>query len=387
MKAQLLISVATALGASLCCITPVLAMIAGTGSIATTFSWSEPLRPYLAASTFLMLGFAWFRNLRMKEDKDECGCEEKPSFVRSRKFLTLITIVSLLLVTFPSYSRHLFPGSTEAVVQQQENEKRIELAVQGMTCTSCELHIENNVKKLPGVSYVKASYEKGAVVVDYDDEKVDKEKIIDVIDNIGYTVEGNSTSALLQDKENCTASSCQVPTGDLPSAIDKDLIVIKDLSQIKEEFNRQAGKTRFIAVLSSTCKWCLQGADAVKKAIVSQMKEKNLAVMIVWTDMLQTDGENTAYHAATLFRNTGVIQFFDNKNEFGDIAAKAINPKGKQAWDIYMFFDKDAQWSSKLPRPFEYAHQLGPDTGWADQTKYFCGDKLTARLNYIAKSL
>ena len=36
----------TAITASLCCITTVLALIAGTRGIASTFYWIEPLRPY-----------------------------------------------------------------------------------------------------------------------------------------------------------------------------------------------------------------------------------------------------------------------------------------------------------------------------------------------------
>ena len=35
-------SLLTAIAASLCCMTPVLALIAGTSGIASTFSWVEP---------------------------------------------------------------------------------------------------------------------------------------------------------------------------------------------------------------------------------------------------------------------------------------------------------------------------------------------------------
>jgi mercuric ion transport protein len=37
----------TAFAASLCCITPVLALFSGATGIASTFSWMEPYRPYL----------------------------------------------------------------------------------------------------------------------------------------------------------------------------------------------------------------------------------------------------------------------------------------------------------------------------------------------------
>ena len=56
----------TAMAASICCITPVLALIAGTSGIASTFSWVEPFRPYLIGITILVLVFAWYQKLRPK---------------------------------------------------------------------------------------------------------------------------------------------------------------------------------------------------------------------------------------------------------------------------------------------------------------------------------
>jgi len=386
MKTQLALSVFTALGASLCCITPVFALIAGTGGIASTFNWTEPLRPYLVSASVLVLGFAWFRNLSSKKT-DDCGCEPKASFMQSKSFLGIVTVISLLLVTFPSYSKFFFDRNALVVDQQQEKTKKIELAVSGMTCTSCEIHIEGEVKKLPGIVAVRASYEKGSAVVEYDETKVGKDKIIETINGTGYTVDGSGLSTMLAGKENCTASSCQIPTGDLPKTNSKDLVVLQDISQIRSAFNKQPDKTRFVAILSSTCKWCLQGAESVQTAIIENMAKKNIAVIIVWTNMLNSDGEKTAFRAASMFDGKNVTQFFDKENMFGDVAAKAITSQGEQAWDIYMYFDKDLKWDTNLPKPFEYAHQLGPSTTWADPTKYFCGSNLTKRLLQVTNTL
>src|SRR5690554_7743242 len=64
----------TAFAASLCCITPVLALIAGTSGLAASFSWLEPFRPYLIGLTILVLGFAWYQKLKPKKEID-CDCE------------------------------------------------------------------------------------------------------------------------------------------------------------------------------------------------------------------------------------------------------------------------------------------------------------------------
>jgi mercuric ion transport protein len=64
----------TAISASLCCITPVLALLAGTSGLASAFSWLDPLRPYLIGLTVLVLGFAWYQKLKPQKQMD-CNCD------------------------------------------------------------------------------------------------------------------------------------------------------------------------------------------------------------------------------------------------------------------------------------------------------------------------
>ena len=54
-------SILSAVAASLCCITPVLALISGASGVASTFSWLEPFRPYLLGITIFVLAFAWYQ--------------------------------------------------------------------------------------------------------------------------------------------------------------------------------------------------------------------------------------------------------------------------------------------------------------------------------------
>lgn len=64
----------TAISASLCCITPVLALLAGSSGLASTFSWLAHLRPYLIGLTVLVLGFAWYQKLKPQK-KMNCNCD------------------------------------------------------------------------------------------------------------------------------------------------------------------------------------------------------------------------------------------------------------------------------------------------------------------------
>src|SRR5882672_8858453 len=172
MKTQIALTVLTALSASMCCITPVLAIMAGTSSLATSFHWLEPFRPYFISGSIITLGFAWFQVLNVKKDENCCEPQWRKSFFQSKVFLGIITIFTFLLIAFPSYSKFLFQNSASQVVQEQNKNKKIELSVSGMTCSSCEMHIESEVRKLPGISLVKASYEKGSATVEYDEQQI-----------------------------------------------------------------------------------------------------------------------------------------------------------------------------------------------------------------------
>ena len=133
------VGILTAISASLCCITPVLALIAGTSGIASTFSWIEPFRPYFIGLTVLVLSFAWYQKLKPKKQVDcECETDEKPKFIQSKSFLGLVTVFAALMLTFPNYAHIFYPKSDkQIVVVEKSNFETVEFKINGMTCTSC----------------------------------------------------------------------------------------------------------------------------------------------------------------------------------------------------------------------------------------------------------
>ena len=186
-------SILTALAASLCCITPALALLAGTTGVASTFSWIEPFRPYLIGFTVLVLAFAWYQKFKPKSVGEmDCECDdEKPKFTNSRIFLFLITLFAGAMLAFPSYS-HIFYSSSDAskeiVYVEQSHVKKITVTIEGMTCAGCEAHIESEVSKLDGIMNVKADYEAAQTIVTYDETKVDLEEIETAILSTGYKI-------------------------------------------------------------------------------------------------------------------------------------------------------------------------------------------------------
>lgn len=180
----------TAIAASLCCITPVLALLAGTSGLASTFSWLEPFRPYFIGLTILVLGFAWYQKLKPKKQID-CNCEkeEKPKFIQTKKFLGIITVFAIVMLAFPYYSGIFYPKTEkQIIVVDKSNIQKVEFTISGMTCASCEEHVNHEVNKLKGIINSTASYEKGNAFVEFDNSQTSINEIEKAINSTGYSV-------------------------------------------------------------------------------------------------------------------------------------------------------------------------------------------------------
>ncbi|WP_439882115.1 mercuric transport protein MerTP [Pontibacter sp. MBLB2868] len=178
-----------AIGASLCCITPVLAMIGGISGIASSFSWLEPLRPFLIGLTGLALAFAWYKKLKPNNQADcACDTDPKPTFMQSKKFLLIITVFAIVMLAFPSYAHVFYPQDQGNKAILGKNTQQVELTVKGMTCSGCESHVNNEVNKLEGIFEVKTSYEKGKTVVKFDKDKTTIKQIEAAVNATGYQV-------------------------------------------------------------------------------------------------------------------------------------------------------------------------------------------------------
>jgi copper chaperone CopZ len=182
----------TATAASLCCITPVLALISGTSGIASAFSWMEPFRPYLIGLTIAVLGFAWYQKLKLrKKDEIVCDCpEDKPSFWQGKTFLAIVTVLSLLLMAFPKYSHIFYPKAErkEIVIVDKNNIQQVEFKIKGMTCEACTEHINLALSKVPGILEYKTEYKAGSSIVKFDNSKINQDSIANAINESGYKV-------------------------------------------------------------------------------------------------------------------------------------------------------------------------------------------------------
>ena len=75
--------------------------------------------------------------------------------------------------------------------------KKERIKVYDMTCTSCERRIERAVKKLEGVSHVKADFTGQFADIEYNDEICDQNQIKKAIQHVGYSTENGKGFKLI----------------------------------------------------------------------------------------------------------------------------------------------------------------------------------------------
>ena len=101
------------IAASLCCITPILAVLAGSSTLVSSFSWLAPYHNYLVGFTILVLLYAWYDKLKPSKEL-ACECDTKESFFSTKTFLAIVTIFSIIMLSFPQWGDKVFDAAPSA---------------------------------------------------------------------------------------------------------------------------------------------------------------------------------------------------------------------------------------------------------------------------------
>lgn len=358
----------------------------------------------------MLLGLAWYQKLKPKNEID-CECEDDPSFWQSTGFLGIVTILVMLMLAFPYYSDAFFPTQNQKVVYVQESQiKTISLDINGMICSGCEASVKHAAGSLDGVLEADASYDSGTAIIKFDQGKVQQRDIEAAINKTGFTVAGtqkgetssaSSTNAKhfcpLHGEGNCSGScearsSCTIEHLDqtLAHAADEgvtvDVLKLNNTNDgLKKAFNEDIGHPRFVAVLSSVCRWCLDGAKQIRQSLLEQGGTDDFRVHIIWMDMLEDDNYASAQKAAKLLNDPRVSHYYTSGKSLGQEIARKIAGREGVAWDIYMFYDEKTQWKDDFPTPSDYIHQLNPAYySWVEKEKYYSGEELKQQLAKLA---
>jgi copper chaperone CopZ len=142
-------------------------------------------------SSLLALGVAWYQKLPRKKAADcECETEPKRSFLHSKSFLGMVTVFAILMLAFPYYAGALYASSDDNQTSIYVNPEpaAFELLIDGMTCTGCEVTIEQTVLSLPGVTSVNADFKTGKATILADTSRASIDEIREKIEETGYAV-------------------------------------------------------------------------------------------------------------------------------------------------------------------------------------------------------
>jgi len=60
--------------------------------------------------------------------------------------------------------------------------------VDGMHCSNCAMNIEGIEDDMPGIKQISASYQKGQMVVEFDEAMVSENQILEAVKERGYQV-------------------------------------------------------------------------------------------------------------------------------------------------------------------------------------------------------
>lgn len=190
-KAFLGASLLAAIAGSLCCVGPLLVLVSGTGATLSSIPWLSNARPYLISISIVSLALAfWQVYKKPKAIQDDCGCEveTKKSFLGSKTFLWIVTLLSVLFFSLPYVLAQIQPGH-EATLNFPEANSRLELSINGMTCESCELHITQATQNIDGVYGTNSSFTEGSSQIWYDSTRVESNFLIETIEEkTGYQI-------------------------------------------------------------------------------------------------------------------------------------------------------------------------------------------------------
>jgi copper chaperone CopZ len=186
-------SLMAAVAASLCCIVPVLATVAGAGAIAAGAVFDR-WRPYLLGLTGLLLAGGFF--LTWRDRRKACApatlCATKPMGRWNSIALGILAASVVALAAFPYYSGAVArlvvrqPGPAPALASADLS--TVAFQVPDMDCPACAVALSAAFRKLPGVMEAKLDVDSRKAVVTFDRSAENVAALKKVITDAGFHI-------------------------------------------------------------------------------------------------------------------------------------------------------------------------------------------------------
>jgi len=150
-----------------------------------------------------------------------------------------------------------------------------------------------------------------------------------------------------------------------------------DIGALKAQFNADKGKVRLVVLLSPTCDLCISGASQIQR-VLDELQGQEIKVYSAWVPILASDAQNTVESAANNLSDRRVTHYWDREAELVSNFVPVLGLGKRPAWDVYMCYNRDAEWIDSPPKPDFWQEQLGI----SDETR-LDAEKLTAEINKL----
>lgn len=116
--------------------------------------------------------------------------------------------------------------------------------------------------------------------------------------------------------------------------------------------------------------------------MLEQVKDSDLRVYSVYVPILGNDDEASVPSAMKSLPDTRVVFYWDAKGELTKSYSRVLKlGEDRAAWDVYLVFDRTAEWKAEPPAPNYWMHQLRG----VSAERRLNGEKLTTELKKLLK--
>ncbi len=113
--------------------------------------------------------------------------------------------------------------------------------------------------------------------------------------------------------------------------------------------------------------------------------QADLVGLVVWTEMLPEDESADVAALSAELAAPGIQWFRDPKRRAGHSIAAVLGAPDLVAWDVYLFYERQAVWEQRPPAPREWVHQLSDPQ--ADPARRRTGNRLEPELRRLAEEI
>jgi copper chaperone CopZ len=178
----------SAVAASLCCIGPLVAAVAGAGSFVAA-GWFERWRPVFLGVTAALLALAWVLTLRARRIACADGTCATPRASRwTLGVLIFSTVVVGAVAMFPQLAQTVVGRSTVATTAPADG-RVLRVRIPSMDCAACAVGIAGTLQRVPGIRTAVVRYATKEAEVVYDPAVISAAAVIAKIDATGFKAE------------------------------------------------------------------------------------------------------------------------------------------------------------------------------------------------------